>query len=41
MPKVFGLAWEFNTGFTNAAIPVAFDIVSAKKFGKIALPNLE
>ncbi|MCM4173883.1 hypothetical protein DHD32_20650 [Arenibacter sp. TNZ] len=36
--KLFGLAWEFNTGFTNAAIPVAFDIVS-QKFEKLPFPT--
>jgi hypothetical protein len=34
--KLFGLAWKFNTGFTNAAVPIVFDIDS-QKFEK--LPN--
>ena len=35
--KYFGLAWEFNTGFFNAAVPVGFGADSS--IGEIATPK--
>lgn len=36
--KLFGLVWEFNTGYTNATIPITFDNVS-QKIEKLTSPT--